>query len=508
MFNNKECVNLGKRRLSLLHKKTMTCGLSSLRENRKIYHHFFKRFNQSTINKLLFYGFSAKYILMAVDINSEEGQLIRKLIPFVTMPVSSFSALCAEMTVDEVKDGFLFKKGDVDANLIYLLSGEVSLQAEGLVVEAISDSTEAARFALAHQIPRKIDAVAKGTVRFLRLDANIFNKLPPIEYKEDTSFMIVDESEDNTDDWMTALLKLPVFQRLPPANLQKILMGLELVEYDKGSVIIEQGGAGDYYYLIKSGQCLVTRKPTRNAKDIKLGLLEKGETFGEDSLLTGAPRTVSITALTDVCLLRLGKQQFISLIREPSLKFIEFEDLGNAMEQGALLVDIRTQDDYEKRHLTGSINIPYFSLRMQFKSLNRDKMIIVICSDGKASEAGAFLLLKHKFNAVILRGGMASAPEELKHESAQFTIDDGIETLIEIQDSDLSDNRSEQSDEQSSNGVNAHLEEQIRFLKTENETLRRANQLLNDQCAKLEIEKEAVVKQYRMASQQLEKLGH
>jgi CRP-like cAMP-binding protein len=441
---------------------------------------------------------------MAVDIHSEDGQLLRGLVPFATMSSATFRALCAEMVIEEIKDDFLFKKGDTDAGLVYLLSGEVILQAEGLVVERIAANTEAARFALAHQIPRKIDAVANGEVRFLRMDANGLNHPPPIEYKEDSSFMIVEEPEDDAGDWMTALLKLPVFRSLPPANLQKILMGLELVEFGKGSVIIEQGAEGDYYFLIKSGQCLISRKPSVSAKEIKLGFLEKGDTFGEDSLMTGAPRTVTITALTDVSLLRLDKQQFVTLIKQPSLKFIDYENLENVVQQGASLLDIRSPDEYEKRHIQGSVNIPYFSLRMQLKMLSRDKAAIVICADGKVSEAGAFLLLKNRFNAFILRGGMESVPLELKRDSAKFTIDDGVETLAEFHDLELSENQSELSDGRSAIAALAHLEDQIRFLKSENEMLRRTNQQLNDKCMRLEIEKEDIERRFKIVTQQPE----
>jgi CRP-like cAMP-binding protein len=445
---------------------------------------------------------------MSVDIISEEGRLIRKFVPFVTMPASSFNTLCAEMAIEEVTDGTLFKRGDADSNLIYLLSGEVILQADGLVIESISANTEAARFALAHQIPRKIDAVAKGTVRFLRLEAAKVNNLPPFEYKEDTSFMSVDEPDDSGDDWMTALLKLPVFQRLPPANLQKILMGLELVEYQKGATVIEQGAIGDYYYLIKSGQCLISRKPSASAKEIKLGVMDKGDTFGEDSLITGGPRTVTITALTGLSLLRLSKQQFVSLIKEPSLKFIEYKDLETVSRQGGILMDIRAPDEYEKRHLDGTVNFPFFSLRMQLKTLSRDKTIVVICADGKISEAGAFLLLKNKFNALILKGGMEAVPAGLAHEAAQFAIDDGIETMVDLQEPELSENGMEAEGHPSLDAESAHWEDQVRFLKSENEALRRTAQLLNEQYEKLRIEKNDLEKEYRIVCQKLADLTH
>ncbi|EGW22780.1 cyclic nucleotide-binding domain-containing protein [Methylobacter tundripaludum] len=436
---------------------------------------------------------------MTVDVNSEDGLIIRKLIPLATLPGARFNALCAEMTVEEIQDGFLFKKGDVSPQLVYLISGEVTLQAVGLVVEVIAAGSDSAKFALAHQIPRKIDAVANGRVRFLRLNADIVNNPLSLAYKEDNSYMVIDETEGDPDDWMTALLRSPIFQRLPPANLQKILMSLEVVHFKSGETILEQGGIGDYYYLIKNGQCLLTRKPSPNAKEIKLAQLANGDTFGEDSLLSGAPRNVTITALTDIVLLRLDKKQFISLIKEPSLKFVDYEGMQEAIKQGAVLLDVRSQDDYEHQHLDGSISAPFFSLRMQLKAISHERPVVVVCQDGKVSEAAAFLLLRHKIDAMILSGGMESlaayAPSpEIK---PNITTESENEALLSGEGHVESDGR-----KQSAN----ILEDQVSALKLENEALKSVNQQLNDKCIKLEFDKQHAEKQCRILHKQMEKL--
>jgi len=436
---------------------------------------------------------------MTVDVNSEDGLIIRKLIPLATLPGARFNALCAEMTVEETQDGFLFKKGDVSPQLVYLISGEVTLQAVGLVVEVIAAGSDSAKFALAHQIPRKIDAVANGRVRFLRLNADIVNNPLSLAYKEDNSYMVIDETEGDPDDWMTALLRSPIFQRLPPANLQKILMSLEVVHFKTGETILEQGGIGDYYYLIKNGQCLLTRKPSPNAKEIKLAQLANGDTFGEDSLLSGAPRNVTITALTDIVLLRLDKKQFISLIKEPSLKFVDYAGMQEAIKQGAVLLDVRSQDDYEHQHLDGSISAPFFSLRMQLKAISHERPVVVVCQDGKVSEAAAFLLLRHKIDAMILSGGMESlaayAPSpEIK---PNITSESENEALLS------GEGRVESDDRKQSANI---LEDQVSALKLENEALKSANQQLNDKCIKLEFDKQHAEKQCRILHKQMEKL--
>lgn len=315
--------------------------------------------------------------------------------------------------------------------------------------------------------------------------------------------MFIEETQDDSDDWMTALLRSPIYQRLPPINLQKILISLEAVHFSKGEVIVDQGSMGDYYYLIKNGHCELTRKPSPNAKEIKLAQLATGDTFGEDSLLSDAPRNVTITALTEISLLRLNKPNFVSLIKEPSLSFVDYTEMQEAVQQGALLLDVRSPDDYEKHHLDGSINEPFFSLRMQLKTLNRDKPIIVVCGDGKTSEAAVFLLLRHKINAMILKGGMAGINPEPAHDITSVSTTDDIqavpETIHQKQDAKQSvDNPVTVS----SNAQDEH----IRLLQAEIGGLKMTNQQLSDKCMKLEFDKQHAEKKARVLHKQLEKL--
>ncbi|MGZ4979623.1 MAG: cyclic nucleotide-binding domain-containing protein [Methylobacter sp.] len=309
--------------------------------------------------------------------------------------------------------------------------------------------------------------------------------------------MFIEETQDNPDDWMTALLRSPIFQRLPPTNLQKILMSLEAIHFNKGEVIVDQGGVGDYYYLIKNGQCELTRRPSPNAKEIKLAQLATGDTFGEDSLLSDAPRNVTITALTDISLLRLNKPQFVSLIKEPSLSFVTYLEMQEAVKHGTLLLDVRSQDDYEKHHLDGSINEPFFSLRMQLKTLNREKPVIVVCDDGKTSEAAVFLLLRNKINARILQGGMAGIKPKQEHD------------LAAASDTKLIIDRPEANQQKPEVKLSADADiqsNQIRLLQSELAALKITNQQLSDKCIKLEFDKQHAEKQARMLHKQVEKL--
>jgi rhodanese-related sulfurtransferase len=345
--------------------------------------------------------------------------------------------------------------------------------------------------------------------------------------------MLTQDTQDDSDDWMSALLRSPIFQRLPPTNLQKILMSLEAAHFSKGEVIVEQGTMGDYYYLIKNGHCELTRKPSPTAKEIKLAQMSAGDTFGEDSLLSDAPRNGSIRALTDISLLRLNKAQFVSLIKEPSLTFVNYMEMQEAMKQGTMLLDVRTPDEYEKHHIEGSINEPFFSLRMQLKTLDRETPIIVVCSDGKISEAAVFLLLRHKINAMILKGGMKGIEPQQEDEIApaspveDINVADDVNAIVEKRVSERRKQKQKkasstaeniggivhppetiaQGEVKQSGSVSSSVQDnQIAALRSEIEAIKAANQQLTDKCMKLEFDKQHAEQQNRILHKQLAKL--
>lgn len=437
---------------------------------------------------------------MSIDPNSPDGQLTRQLIPIKTLPGNRFDTLCEQATIEQQRaNEYLFKQGDSENDLIYLIDGRISLQTNEFQIETIASGTDAAKFALAHQIPRKIDALAETDIRFLRLNADMINTLQNTLYQEESpSMMVDDDMEDNNTDWMTTLLKSPIYRALPPANLQRVLIELEEVSYQPDETIIEQGAPGDYYYLIKSGQCLITRKPSRLAKEIKLGQLKSQDTFGEDSLLSDQPRNVSVRALTEVSLLRLKKEHFINLIQKPTLKYIDYEQAQTEIAKGATLLDVREPDAYKHNHLENSINAPFFSLRMHLKNLMTKQPVIVICDDGKTSNAAAFILLRNRIDAYILKGGMQQLEKQTQSSKASFAIDDqdaGVESVI---------NPNGAPTIEADQAETAEIKENQPG--TEIERLKQTIAELESKCKTLSDERDELARKYKLLYKQTEKM--
>lgn len=77
--------------------------------------------------------------------------------------------------------------------------------------------------------------------------------------------------------------------------------------------------------------------------------------------------------------------------------------------EDAVVLDIRSADDFKKGHITGARNLPLAQLKDQLASLEKDKTkpVIVVCQAGMSAQGAAKQLLVAGFNQVaVLRGGM------------------------------------------------------------------------------------------------------
>jgi len=103
--------------------------------------------------------------------------------------------------------------------------------------------------------------------------------------------------------------KSALFEVLTDEEREALVREMELETHDEGSVIISEGDLGSSMYLIVSGEVKVYTRGTGQSGSVYLAKLGEGEFFGEVSILTGKPRTATITASQRTELLRLDKQK-------------------------------------------------------------------------------------------------------------------------------------------------------------------------------------------------------
>lgn len=81
-----------------------------------------------------------------------------------------------------------------------------------------------------------------------------------------------------------------------------------------GQVIFEDGDVGSEMFVIQSGTVELVKRTRRS--DVKvLATLEKGDFFGEMSILEDVPRSATARAKTDCELIRIGQSTFDEMLR-------------------------------------------------------------------------------------------------------------------------------------------------------------------------------------------------
>ena len=118
------------------------------------------------------------------------------------------------------------------------------------------------------------------------------------------------------------LPKSPLFEILGDVEREAIVKEMEVESHDEGSVIISEGDPGTSMYLIASGEVKVnTRSSAPGGGSLYLARLGEGDFFGEVSVLTGKPRTATITASQRTELLRLDKDKLDGVLsKHPGIR--------------------------------------------------------------------------------------------------------------------------------------------------------------------------------------------
>jgi cAMP-dependent protein kinase regulator len=102
--------------------------------------------------------------------------------------------------------------------------------------------------------------------------------------------------------------KSALFEVLTEEERDALVREMEIETHNEGDVIISEGDRGSSMYLIASGEVKVYTRGSAGAA-VYLAKLGEGDFFGEVSVLTGKPRTATITAAQRTEILRLDKSK-------------------------------------------------------------------------------------------------------------------------------------------------------------------------------------------------------
>lgn len=336
-----------------------------------------------------------------------DRELIKQFSPLSGLKPENQADLASKSQLQDIEAGrYIFRQGDADKRAVYLVKGEVELRSGDKVVRVVTGGSEEARHPLAPQIPRHLAARAKTNAEYFSVDSDLLDIM--LTWDQTGAFEVGElqaQEESPTDDWMTTILQTKAFHRIPPANIQAVLMRMENISRKAGDVIIKQGDEGDYFYIVTAGKCVVTRETPTNKAGIKLAELGTGDGFGEEALISDAKRNATITMLTDGSLVRLAKDDFKKLLNEPMQKWVSMDEGKKVVAGGGQWLDVRLPSEFENQHQDAAINIPLYFIRLKLDTLDPKKKYVVYCDTGRRSSAGAYILSERGFDVYVLKGG-------------------------------------------------------------------------------------------------------
>ncbi len=85
--------------------------------------------------------------------------------------------------------------------------------------------------------------------------------------------------------------------------------------------------------------------------------------------------------------------------------------LDKEIAKGAIILDVRTEREYETGHIDGSVNISLGTIRERYKELDPDKTYITTCSHGLRSVKVESLLKERGFKHVYNGGAWTDLQE-------------------------------------------------------------------------------------------------
>jgi small-conductance mechanosensitive channel/CRP-like cAMP-binding protein len=110
------------------------------------------------------------------------------------------------------------------------------------------------------------------------------------------------------------LAQVDLFRHFDPAERAALAARMRVREVAEGEIVVRQGDPGDFICVLGEGrlEVAVARGERRPAQ----GHIAPGEVFGEISLLTGQPRTATVTAVLDSIVYEIHREDLDPILKQ------------------------------------------------------------------------------------------------------------------------------------------------------------------------------------------------
>lgn len=90
----------------------------------------------------------------------------------------------------------------------------------------------------------------------------------------------------------------------------------------------------------------------------------------------------------------------------PSSKIVKSSEASSLIKEGAILIDVRTKEEYDEKHITGAVNIPLAEIEKGNINYDKDTAIIVYCRSGNRSATAAKELITLGYTSIYDLGSI------------------------------------------------------------------------------------------------------
>ena len=211
---------------------------------------------------------------------------------FTSLPDENRSALIERMRFYSLgPNEIIFEQEQVGNNYFIIVSGSLQVIVNGKPVHVLKERDSFGELALLHDTPRTASIVTLEKSTLWGLDRGTFRSaleaLNAQNYSENRSFIET----------------VPLLQVLTNNQKELLVSSFSTLKFRPRERIVIEGDTGDLFYIIKEG--VVSCSKLGN----EIRQMFAGDFFGEQALLYNSVRTATITSVTEVKCIAIGRER-------------------------------------------------------------------------------------------------------------------------------------------------------------------------------------------------------
>jgi len=322
-----------------------------------------------------------------------------------TLPKPCLLALAKAAEIVEHKAGAVIVGRDSQPVALFLLQGRVIVKhSNGTSLRHEANDEPIAR--PLYRAGEEVEIIAARAVRLLQIpNADYVRQLSlASSMSNDLEFELVD-GNPNEMDGLERALRVGALAQVPSEQVQQILLRFEERRVAAGESVYEQGDPGDGFFIVQSGAAEVYRDDA-GGKRQRFGVLGPGDTFGEQSLVTGEAREAGVSMLTEGALIRISSEDFKELICQPLVRTVNPDEVSALVDAGGCWLDVRETSTDAIELSRYAVKMPLSTLRAKRGTLSRERPYIVYADDARVETLACFLLAEVGLSSFMLDGAV------------------------------------------------------------------------------------------------------